>query len=49
MPAPLTTIPYADQARALRDLRNGKINGVLTIPPHFSRKVLAGAESARWR
>jgi len=25
------------------DLRNGKINGVLEIPPQFSRKVLAGA------
>jgi ABC-type multidrug transport system permease subunit len=37
------TIPYSDEAGALRDLRNGKINGVLTIPPHFSRKVLAGA------
>ena len=37
------TIAYSDQAAALRDLRNGKINGVLTIPPEFSRKVLAGA------
>jgi ABC-2 type transport system permease protein len=37
------TIDYNDQAAALRDLRNGKINGVLTIPPEFSRKVLAGA------
>ena len=27
----------------MRDLRNGKINGVLDIPPEFSRKVLAGA------
>ena len=35
--------PTADQAAALQDLRNGKINGVLNIPPHFSRKVLAGA------
>jgi len=37
------TISYHDEAMALRDLRNGKINGVLTIPPQFSRKVLAGA------
>jgi ABC-2 type transport system permease protein len=37
------TVAYDDQAVALRDLRNGKINGVLTIPPEFSRKVLAGA------
>src|SRR5262245_5174253 len=37
------TIPYTDEARALRDLRDGKINGVLTIPPQFSRKVRAGA------
>ena len=37
------TVAYTDQAAALRDLRNGKINGVLDIPPEFSRKVLAGA------
>jgi len=37
------TIPYSDETKALHDLRNGKINGVLTIPPEFSRKVLAGA------
>jgi ABC-2 type transport system permease protein len=37
------TIPYTDEASALRDLRNGKINGVLSIPPHFSRKVRASA------
>jgi ABC-2 type transport system permease protein len=37
------TVAYSDQASALRDLRNGKINGVLNIPPEFSRKVLAGA------
>jgi ABC-2 type transport system permease protein len=36
------TIPYADQGQALHDLREGKINGVLNIPPQFSRKVLAG-------
>jgi ABC-2 type transport system permease protein len=34
------TIQYGDQGRALADLRNGVINGVLTIPPEFSRRVL---------
>ena len=43
MPKHSTRLHYDDQAVALRDLRNGKINGVLTIPPEFSRKVLAGA------
>jgi ABC-2 type transport system permease protein len=37
------TVAYSDKAAAMRDLRNGKINGVLDIPPEFSRKVLAGA------
>jgi ABC-2 type transport system permease protein len=37
------TIDYSDRSTALGDLRNGKINGVLEIPPRFSRKVLAGA------
>ncbi|HUB24640.1 MAG TPA: ABC transporter permease [Tepidisphaeraceae bacterium] len=36
------TIDYDNKADALRDLRDGKINGVLNIPPLFSRKVLAG-------
>jgi len=40
------TIAYADQTAALQDLRDGKINAVLNIPPHFSRQVLAG-ESPR--
>ena len=35
------TIEYADQGRALADLRTGRINGVLTIPPDFSRRRLA--------
>jgi len=34
------TIPYSDQGQAVQDLRNGRINGVLTIPPEFSRRVL---------
>jgi ABC-type multidrug transport system permease subunit len=36
------TVPYTDQATMISDLRNGKINGALSIPPQFSRKVLAG-------
>ncbi len=39
-------IRYDDQGRALTALRNGQLNGVLTIPPGFSRRVLAG-ESPR--
>jgi ABC-2 type transport system permease protein len=35
---------YADQGQALTDLRNGRVNGVLTIPPDFSRRVLARNE-----
>src|ERR1700733_5923235 len=38
-----TTTPYTDKAAARRDVRDGKISGVLDIPPQFSRKVLAGA------
>lgn len=38
-----TPIYYADEGTAIRDLRNGKISGVLEIPPEFSRKLLAGA------
>ncbi|PWU11050.1 MAG: ABC transporter permease [Verrucomicrobia bacterium] len=36
-------IPYTDESKALHDLRNGNVNGVVTIPPKFSRKVLSGA------
>jgi ABC-2 type transport system permease protein len=32
---------YSDPGVALDDLRNGRVNGVLTIPPGFSRRVLA--------
>ncbi len=35
------TTSYADEGQALADLRNGRINGVLTIPPDYSRRVLA--------
>jgi ABC-2 type transport system permease protein len=32
-------VTYADQGEAISDLRNGRVNGVLTIPPDFSRKM----------
>ncbi|HSY44203.1 MAG TPA: ABC transporter permease [Candidatus Acidoferrum sp.] len=38
-----TPVYYHDEADAVRDLRNGVLNGVLEIPPEFSRKALAGA------
>jgi ABC-2 type transport system permease protein len=38
-----TPVRYADKGAAMQDLRNGKINGVLDIPPNFSRNVLSGA------
>ena len=36
------TVPYPDEGEALTDLREGRINGVVTIPPTFSRDLLAG-------
>ena len=38
------TVDYSDQGQALTDLRNGRLNGVLTIPPGFSRRTLARAD-----
>src|SRR5512142_5278 len=38
------TVEYADQGQALADLRNGRLNGVLTIPPGFSRRALEKSE-----
>ena len=38
------TVACPDEAQAMRDLRTGRLNGVLIIPPQFSRKVLAGAD-----
>ncbi len=35
-------VRYDDQGRALEALRNGRVNGVLTIPPGFSRRTLDG-------
>ncbi len=37
------TIPYHDLSAAMSDLKNGRINGVLNIPPEFSRKTLEHA------
>jgi ABC-2 type transport system permease protein len=37
----LDLVSYADQGQAIADLRNGRVNGVLTIPPDFSRRVHA--------
>ena len=34
------TVDYSDSGQALNDLRNGRINGVLTIPAGFSQRVL---------
>jgi ABC-2 type transport system permease protein len=38
------TINYNDAGQAMTDLRNGRINGVLTIPPEFSRRILTRNE-----
>jgi len=35
------TVEYTDPKQAMTDLRNGRINGVVNIPPSFSRQVLA--------
>ncbi|HEY6210858.1 MAG TPA: ABC transporter permease [Vicinamibacterales bacterium] len=40
----IDTFEYADPGQALADLRNGRVNGVLTIPPDFSRRALARNE-----
>ncbi len=39
--ATVDLVEYADPGRALSDLRVGRVNGVLTIPPDFSRRALA--------
>lgn len=35
------TIEYGDLGQAMTDLRQGRVNGVLNIPPDFSRKQLS--------
>jgi ABC-2 type transport system permease protein len=37
-------LDYTDPGMAMDDLRNGRVNGVLTIPPGFSRRVLTGMD-----
>jgi ABC-2 type transport system permease protein len=37
----IDVLSYSDPGVALTDLRDGRVNGVLTIPPGFSRRVLA--------
>jgi ABC-2 type transport system permease protein len=34
-------VRYSDEGTALSALRNGRLNGVLSIPPEFSRRVMA--------
>jgi ABC-2 type transport system permease protein len=40
----IDAIAYSDPGQAIGDLRNGRVNGVLVIPPDFSRRVLARNE-----
>jgi ABC-2 type transport system permease protein len=42
--ATFETMTYNDPGEAMNDLRNGRVNGVLTIPPEFSRRILAKNE-----
>jgi ABC-2 type transport system permease protein len=35
------TVDYTDLHSAMRDLRDGRVNGVLNFPPDYSRRVLA--------
>jgi ABC-type Na+ transport system ATPase subunit NatA len=38
------TVSYGDEGTALDDLRTGRVNGVLTIPPDYSRRVVGARE-----
>ena len=38
------TVQYPDSGTAMTDLRNGIINGVLTIPPDFSKRSLSNEQ-----
>ena len=38
-----TTVDYNDPQQAVRDLRDGRINAILNIPPNFSREDLEQA------
>ena len=37
-------LDYTDPGAALADLRDGRVNGVLTIPPDYSRRILSRNE-----
>ncbi|HEX3940135.1 MAG TPA: ABC transporter permease [Acidobacteriaceae bacterium] len=37
-----TTVKYNDEKAAVKDVRDGKLSGVVIIPPQYSRRVLAG-------
>ena len=37
-----TTIEYTDEQKAREDVRTGKIDGAVIIPPQYSRRVMAG-------
>jgi ABC-2 type transport system permease protein len=37
-------VPYGDAGQAVADLRAGRLDGVLSIPPGFSRRVLSDSE-----
>lgn len=39
-----STVSFNDEGQALEALRTGRVNGVLTIPPDYSRRVLSGRE-----
>ena len=44
---PSTPCRYADEGEALQELRTGRVNGVLTIPPDFSRRVAGASDEPR--
>ena len=39
--ATFTTIPYTDEQTAKRDVREGKVDAAIIIPPQYSRRVYA--------
>ena len=41
------TLDYSDMGDAVRDLRDGRLNGVVDIPPGFSRRTLQRQRPAR--
>ncbi len=39
--ATFTTVPYTDENQAREDVRNGKVDAAVIIPPQYSRRVYA--------